>query len=48
LLDIWDAIINGPYVPKHVINNELVDKPWVEWSEAKNKKAQYDTCQRIL
>jgi len=23
---IWDAVINEPYVTKHVINNELVDK----------------------
>jgi len=39
---ICDAIINGSYVPKHMINNKLVDKPWVDWSKIENNKAQYD------
>jgi len=25
---IWDAIVNGPYAPKHVVENNQVDKPW--------------------
>jgi len=24
---IWDAILNGPYTPKHVVDNKHVDKP---------------------
>jgi len=26
---IWDAIMNGPYVHTHVIDNKLVEKPCV-------------------
>jgi len=26
--EIWDAIINGPYTPKHIVANVQVDKPW--------------------
>jgi len=25
---IWDAIMNGPYIPKTVIDGTAVDKPW--------------------
>ena len=32
-------------MPKHVINNELIDKPW---SEIVNKKAQYDCMTKNL
>jgi len=24
---IWDAIVNGPYTPKCVVENKQVDKP---------------------
>jgi len=27
---IWDAIMNDPYVPTHVIDNKLIEKPWVD------------------
>lgn len=35
---IWDANVNGPYVSKHTINGESVEKSWY----GKSKKAQYD------
>jgi len=37
---VWDAIVNDPYVPKTVINGQIVDKPWSEWSDSESKKAQ--------
>jgi len=39
---VWDAIVNGPYVPKTVIDGQTVDKPWFEWSDSESKKAQFD------
>jgi len=38
---IWDAIINGPFILKHMVNNEFVEKPWFDWPKVVNKKAQY-------
>jgi len=35
---IWDAIANGYFVPKHVIDDELVENPWVDWFEMENKE----------
>jgi len=39
---IWDAIINGPYTPKHIVANVQVDKPWTQWTEEERRRAQYD------
>jgi len=39
---IWDAIINGPYTPKHTVENVQVDKPWTQWTEEERRRAQYD------
>jgi len=27
---IWDALVNGPYIPKCLVENKQVDKPWTE------------------
>jgi len=27
---VWDAIVNGPFVPKIVIDGVSVDNPWSE------------------
>jgi len=24
---IWDAIVNSPFIAKHVVNNKLIEKP---------------------
>ena len=39
---IWDAIVNGPYIPKTVIDGTAVDKPWSEWSAEESRRAQFD------
>jgi len=39
---IWDAIINGPYTPKHIVDDVQVNKPWTPWNEEERRRAQYD------
>ena len=39
---IWDAIMNGPCTPKHVIDNKQVNKPWNQWTWEERKCAQCD------
>jgi len=39
---IWDTIVNGPFVPKTIIDGVTTDKPWSEWSADESKKAQFD------
>jgi len=45
---VWDAIVNGPYVPKLLINNVYVDKPWCDWTSEESKKAQYDSVAKNI
>jgi len=37
-MGIWDAMINGPFVPMQVVKDETMKKPWSEWSESEKKK----------
>ena len=39
---IWDAIINGPYTPKHIVDDVQLNKPWTQWNEEERRRAQYD------
>jgi len=39
---IWDAIINGPYTPKHIVDDVQVNKPWTQCNEEERRRAQYD------
>jgi len=39
---IWNAIVNGPYVPMHVVDGVSVAKPFDELSDIENKRVQYD------
>jgi len=46
---IWDAILNGPYTYKHVVDDKQVDKPWTEWTEEERRRTQYYcTVENIL
>ena len=40
-LDIWDAVENGAYVPTHVINGLVHEKPRSAWTDDK-RKLQYN------
>jgi len=39
---IWNAIVNGAYIPMSVVNGVSVVKSFDELSEAENKRVQYD------
>jgi len=39
---IWDAIINGLFVPKFEKDDVFIEKPWSQWTESESKRAQYD------
>jgi len=38
----WDAVVNGLYVSKTVIEGQIVDKPWSELSDSEINKVQFD------
>jgi len=39
---IWNVIVNGPFIPMHVVDGVHVAKPFDELSDLENKKMQYD------
>ncbi|XP_068503940.1 uncharacterized protein [Phaseolus vulgaris] len=39
---IWDAIENGPFIPKLENDGVSIKKPWSQWTDAKNKRAKFD------
>jgi len=44
---VWDAIVNGPYVLKMLLDNVYVDKSY--WTGDESRKAQYDSvAQNII
>jgi len=44
---IWDAIINGPYTPKHTVENVHVDKHGLNGLRKKGGKPNMIAIQRI-
>jgi len=38
---IWNAIVNGPFIPMHFVDGVHVAKPY-ELTDLENKKMQYD------
>ncbi|XP_047149798.1 uncharacterized protein LOC124821898 [Vigna umbellata] len=45
---VWDAKLNGPFEPTHVVNGKTVLKNFSEWSQDENRRAQYDVKARNL
>jgi len=39
---IWNAIVNGPYIPMVIVDGVPVEKSFDELSDTKNKRIQYD------
>ena len=33
---IWDAIENGPFVPKFEKDGSVIEKPWSQWTDAES------------
>jgi len=46
--EIWDAIVNGHFVPKFEKNNIFIEKPWSQWTESESKRAQYDCIAKSI
>ena len=44
---IWDAIENGPFVPKFEKDGSSIDKPWSQWTDSESKKAKCDCIAKI-
>ena len=38
----WDAIENGPFIPKFEKDGSSIEKPWSQWTDSENKKAKFD------
>jgi len=39
---IWNAIVNGPFIPMHVVDGVSTAKCFDELTDLENKKMQYD------
>ena len=38
---VWDAIEEGPFIPMHTVDGQVVEKPRKEWSLEKKRLAQF-------
>jgi len=47
-MGVWDAIVNGPFIPMHTINNVHVEKDFNLWTADENKKVQYDARAKYI
>jgi len=45
---IWDAVLNGPFVPVNVVNKVQEPKPFAQWIADENRQAQYDVKARNI
>jgi len=45
---IWDAMLDGPFVPVNVINDVQEPKSFSQWIVDENRRAQYDVKGRNI
>ncbi|BAT89667.1 hypothetical protein VIGAN_06068300 [Vigna angularis var. angularis] len=45
---IWEAVLNGPYIPKRTIDGVEVEKPYFNWTPEENRRAQFDIKARNI
>ena len=45
---IWDAILNGPFVPTITVNNLQEPKPFSQWTTEENRRPHYDVRARNI
>jgi len=45
---IWDAIENGPSVPKFEKDGSNIEKPWSQWTDSESKKAKFDCIDKNI
>jgi len=36
---VWDAVVNGSFVPKFEKDDVFIEKPWSQWTKFERKKA---------
>jgi len=39
---IWDAIENGPFVPKFEKYGSFIEKSWSQWTDSESKKVKFN------
>jgi len=45
---IWDAIENGPFIPKFEKDGSSIEKPWSQWTDAENKNVKFDCIDKNI
>jgi len=45
---IWDAIENGPFIPKIKKNESFIKKPWSQRTNEESEKARFDCCAKNI
>ncbi|CAJ2652564.1 unnamed protein product [Trifolium pratense] len=40
--DVWDVVVNGPFVPTHLVNDVVANKPRNLWTKEDKEKVQYN------
>ncbi|XP_027927440.1 uncharacterized protein LOC114184329 [Vigna unguiculata] len=40
--DVWDAIVNGPFIPTKIVEGKTMAKDFLSWTLDENKRAHYD------
>jgi len=45
---IWDAVLNGPFVPVNIVNEVQEPKLFAQWTADENRRAQYDVKARNI
>jgi len=39
---VWDAIVNGPFIPTKIVEGKTMPKDFLSWTLDENKRAHYD------
>jgi len=39
---LWDAIVNGPFIPTKIVEGKTMPKDFLSWTSDENKRAHYD------
>jgi len=45
---IWDAIVNGPFIPMFEKDDVFIEKLLSQWTEIESKRAQFDFIARNI
>jgi len=40
--EVWDAVVNGPFIPMKIVNDKTIPKEFSLWTPDENKRAHYD------